>query len=250
MKRIFTLILALSLLALTACSGGGTGETDSLTPEERTQRFVTAITDARSEEDNEYNSILSSADDDTADMTFQLLGVTTEDMESFAISVSLMNVKAYGIAVIKPAQDSEDTVKEGLQGFIDQQQQNFQMYLPDQRFELTLKALSPDMAIIAPWREWDIESRDEEIDYAEAHNIPLKINRETNYSKDKNLWHLSHEGLDLEGAPPMSRSTTSPASWSWVFPRSRHRIPRPMLPSTLRRAFPLLWTARRWTVLP
>lgn len=86
----------------------------------------------RSEEDNEYNSILSSADDDTADMTFQLLGVTTEDMESFAISVSLMNVKAYGIAVIKPAQDSEDTVKEGLQGFIDQQQQNFQMYLPDQ----------------------------------------------------------------------------------------------------------------------
>ena len=66
------------------------------------------------------------------------------------------------------------------------------------RFELTLKALCPDMAIIAPWREWDIKSRDEEIDYAEAHNIPLKINRETNYSKDKNLWHLSHEGLDLE----------------------------------------------------
>ena len=66
------------------------------------------------------------------------------------------------------------------------------------RFELTLKALCPDMAIIAPWREWDIESRDEEIDYAEAHHIPLKINRETNYSKDKNLWHLSHEGLDLE----------------------------------------------------
>ena len=54
------------------------------------------------------------------------------------------------------------------------------------------------MAIIAPWREWSIKSRDEEIDYAEAHNIPLKINRETNYSKDKNLWHLSHEGLDLE----------------------------------------------------
>ena len=66
------------------------------------------------------------------------------------------------------------------------------------RFELTLKAFCPDMAIIAPWREWNIESRDEEIDYAEAHNIPLKINRETNYSKDKNLWHLSHEGLDLE----------------------------------------------------
>ena len=66
------------------------------------------------------------------------------------------------------------------------------------RFELSIKAFAPDMPIIAPWREWDIKSREEEIDYAEAHNVPLKINRETNYSKDKNLWHLSHEGLDLE----------------------------------------------------
>lgn len=66
------------------------------------------------------------------------------------------------------------------------------------RFELTIKHFAPDMPIIAPWRIWDIQSRDEEIDYAEAHNVPLKINRETNYSKDMNLWHLSHEGLDLE----------------------------------------------------
>ncbi len=66
------------------------------------------------------------------------------------------------------------------------------------RFELAIKFYAPEMKIIAPWREWNIKSRDEEIDYAEAHNIPLKINRETNYSKDKNLWHLSHEGLDLE----------------------------------------------------
>ena len=66
------------------------------------------------------------------------------------------------------------------------------------RFELTIKHFAPDMHIIAPWREWTIKSREEEIEYAEAHNIPLKINRETNYSKDKNLWHLSHEGLDLE----------------------------------------------------
>ena len=66
------------------------------------------------------------------------------------------------------------------------------------RFELTIKAFAPDMKIIAPWREWSIKSREEEIEYAEAHNIPLKINRETNYSKDKNIWHLSHEGLDLE----------------------------------------------------
>mgnify|MGYP001851279222 FL=1 len=66
------------------------------------------------------------------------------------------------------------------------------------RFELAIKAFAPEMTIIAPWRIWNLKSRDEEIDYAEAHNIPLKINRETNYSKDKNLWHLSHEGLDLE----------------------------------------------------
>ena len=66
------------------------------------------------------------------------------------------------------------------------------------RFELAIKHFAPNMPIIAPWREWSIKSRDEEIDYAEAHNVPLKINRETNYSKDKNLWHLSHEGLDLE----------------------------------------------------
>ena len=66
------------------------------------------------------------------------------------------------------------------------------------RFELAVKHFAPSMPIIAPWREWTIKSREEEIDYAEAHNVPLKINRETNYSKDKNLWHLSHEGLDLE----------------------------------------------------
>ncbi len=66
------------------------------------------------------------------------------------------------------------------------------------RFELTIKAFAPDMEIIAPWRTWEFKSREEEIAYAEAKNIPLKINRETNYSKDKNLWHLSHEGLDLE----------------------------------------------------
>ena len=66
------------------------------------------------------------------------------------------------------------------------------------RFELAIKRFAPEMTIIAPWRVWDIKSRDEEIDYAEAHNVPLKISRETNYSKDKNLWHLSHEGLDLE----------------------------------------------------
>ena len=66
------------------------------------------------------------------------------------------------------------------------------------RFELAIKAFAPEMEIIAPWRIWNLKSRDDEIDYAEAHDIPLNITRKTNYSKDKNLWHLSHEGLDLE----------------------------------------------------
>ncbi len=66
------------------------------------------------------------------------------------------------------------------------------------RFELAIKAFAPEMDVIAPWRTWELKSREEEIEYAEARNIPLKINRETNYSKDKNIWHLSHEGLDLE----------------------------------------------------
>ena len=73
------------------------------------------------------------------------------------------------------------------------------------RFELTIKAFAPNMKIIAPWREWTIKSRDEEIDYAEAKGIPLQTTRENSYSKDKNIWHLSHEGLDLEnpGNEPM-----------------------------------------------
>ncbi|HAE81154.1 MAG TPA: argininosuccinate synthase, partial [Lachnoclostridium sp.] len=66
------------------------------------------------------------------------------------------------------------------------------------RFELAIKHFAPELDVIAPWRFWELNSREKEIAYAEAHNIPLKINKETNYSKDKNLWHLSHEGLDLE----------------------------------------------------
>lgn len=66
------------------------------------------------------------------------------------------------------------------------------------RFELAIKAFAPNMGVIAPWRTWEMKSRDEEIDYAEKKGIPLNVSRETSYSKDKNLWHLSHEGLDLE----------------------------------------------------
>lgn len=66
------------------------------------------------------------------------------------------------------------------------------------RFELSVKALAPDIAIIAPWREWSIRSRDEAIDFAAAHNIPVPVTHDHDYSMDRNMWHLSHEGSDLE----------------------------------------------------
>lgn len=66
------------------------------------------------------------------------------------------------------------------------------------RFELTIKALAPEMKIIAPWRIWDIKSREDEIDYAEARGIPVPVTKDNNYSMDRNVWHLSHEGQDLE----------------------------------------------------
>ena len=66
------------------------------------------------------------------------------------------------------------------------------------RFELSVKALNPDLAIIATWREWELRSRDQEIDYAAAHNIPIPVSHDHDYSMDRNMWHLSHEGSDLE----------------------------------------------------
>lgn len=66
------------------------------------------------------------------------------------------------------------------------------------RFELSVKALAPQLAIIAPWREWTIRSRDEAIDFAAAHNIPVPVTHDHDYSMDRNMWHLSHEGSDLE----------------------------------------------------
>ena len=109
------------------------------------------------------------------------------------------------------------------------------------RFELAIKAFAPDLGIIAPWREWDIKSREEEIDYAEAHHVPLKINRETNYSKDKNLWHLSHEGLDLED--PANEPDYAKPGFLASRPSRRPTRP-PILPFILKRASPPRWTAR------
>jgi argininosuccinate synthase len=66
------------------------------------------------------------------------------------------------------------------------------------RFELTYKALAPEMAVIAPWREWDIVSREDAIDYATERQIPIAVSREKIYSRDRNIWHISHEGGILE----------------------------------------------------
>ena len=66
------------------------------------------------------------------------------------------------------------------------------------RFELTIKALAPDLSIIAPWRTWDIQSREEEIEYLTKKGLEVPMKKEDSYSRDRNLWHISHEGLDLE----------------------------------------------------
>lgn len=111
------------------------------------------------------------------------------------------------------------------------------------RFELTLKAFAPQMEIIAPWREWDIKSREEEIEYAEAHNIPLKINRETNYSKDKNVWHLSHEVLTLRTLQTSLSIQKRDFLNSALLP-NRHLTNRLMLQFTLNRVYLLQLTAK------
>ena len=131
MKR--TLALMLSLLALAAplsgcTSGGGTA---SLTAEERTQLYRTAIEEARSAEDNEYRPIDTEVGPSN-EYILGLLGLAEEDMSAFAVSVSAMNVQAYGVAAIYPAEGRADAVLEGLEGFVAQQRQNFQNYLADQ----------------------------------------------------------------------------------------------------------------------
>ncbi|HVR42248.1 MAG TPA: argininosuccinate synthase [Thermoanaerobaculia bacterium] len=85
------------------------------------------------------------------------------------------------------------------------------------RFELAYQALAPQMQVIAPWREWSISSREDAIDYATAHGIPIPVTKKDSYSRDRNLWHLSHEGGPLEDPafepdPAMFRLTADPQS--------------------------------------
>ena len=129
MRKLIAAAAVLALL-LAGCSGGKTQTV--LTPEERTQLYETAITSARDQETNEALPLITGADDELADLIFTLLGVSDEDMTAYALSVSPMNVRAYAVAAILPAAGKDETVLEGLHGFIDNQKQSFEQYLADQ----------------------------------------------------------------------------------------------------------------------
>ena len=128
MKRFLSLTL-LPILLLSGCSARPEAQ---LTAQERTELYRSAIQDARNQEENDAFPIITSADDDTAPLLLELMGLSAGDMSAFAISASAINVKAYGIAAVYPADGREAQVEEGLAAFIDQQRQNFQQYLPDQ----------------------------------------------------------------------------------------------------------------------
>ena len=128
LQRTLPLLLLLALLA--GC--GTSSQPSALTAEERTQLYQTAIESARDAEMNEAIGILTDTGDDMTDVIFELLGGTAADMSAFALAVSPMNIKAYGIAAIYPAAGKSDAVLEGLNAFIDRQKQSFEQYLADQ----------------------------------------------------------------------------------------------------------------------
>lgn len=128
MKRFFSLIL-LPILLLTGCSSAPESQ---LTAQERTELYRSAIQSARDQDANDAFPIITSAEDDTASFLLELMGLSAEDMSAFAISASAMNVKAYGIAAVYPAEGKDEAVKEALEGFVDRQKQSFEQYLADQ----------------------------------------------------------------------------------------------------------------------
>ena len=133
MKKILTLalVLALAVTGLSGCSGNG-GTTSDKSPEELAQLYHTDITDNGGEM-VEYNPVITEKkEDDGSAMLLEMLGLDTGDMTAFGIRASMMNVKAYAIAAVMPAEGKADAVKEGLQGYIDQQKSSFEMYLADQ----------------------------------------------------------------------------------------------------------------------
>lgn len=133
MKRIFSLSLA-ALLILSSLTGCGSKEngTTSKTPEEYTQAYQSAIESARDQELNEAIPVITSFDADLASLVLPMVGITEENTAAFAVALSPMNIKAYGVAAILPAEGKADELEASVQGFVDQQKQNFQQYLVDQ----------------------------------------------------------------------------------------------------------------------
>lgn len=133
MKRSLSAILALLCLggALSACSSQEP-EKAPLTAQERTQLYQTAIEEAAGPNANSFVEIVTSPQDDMAEMVLMMLGLEEEDMSAFALAISPVNVQAYGIAAIYPAQGKEDDVLEALNGFIDNQKESFQQYLEEE----------------------------------------------------------------------------------------------------------------------
>ena len=133
MKRMLSLSLS-ALLLLSALAGCGSKDagTTSRTPEEATEAYQTAIESARDAELNEAIPVITSSEDDTASLVLPLIGITDENTDAFAVAVSPMNIKAYGVAAILPAEGKSEEVLEGVNAFVEQQKQNFQQYLMDQ----------------------------------------------------------------------------------------------------------------------
>lgn len=136
MKKTIICILIFSL-SLTACTSQK--QESTLSPDEREDLYETAIMAARSEEINEALPLIDDADDDMSAAVFELLGITAADMTAYAISLSLMNVKAYAVAAIYPAAEKENAVLDGLRAFVDNQVQSFDQYLIDQ-YEIAVNA--------------------------------------------------------------------------------------------------------------
>ena len=147
MKRTIAIALAamMALALFAACGSEPAAEetqapsaAPELTAEERAELYANAITSARSDEDNEAYGVMKTGDE-IGEMYYQSLGFTAEDVEAMAISISLINVQAYGVAVVMPAEGRAEAVEAGLQAFISSQQASFEHYLADQ-YEVALNA--------------------------------------------------------------------------------------------------------------
>ena len=132
MRQITSLALAALLTLSLAGCGGKSAQTQDLSPEERTALYQNAIEGARDQETNEAVPVVISEDGDMASLILPMLGITAENTTSYAAAVSAMNVRAYGVAAVMPASGKEDEVRDGLEHFVESQQQSFEQYLADQ----------------------------------------------------------------------------------------------------------------------